>query len=187
MACVNASRIFWPTASTKGFDYLLHAFNPERILMRAQTRAFLDAGLRLLTPRERAALLLRDVEELPAAEVARLLNCSKATVRSHIANARTTDAGRGKPYRRLEAVLKAQKDEISGVEIDRITADTSDFQKVLNPGNPKADKNGYVSMPNVSLPVEMMNLSLATRTYQANAAVLKRYQQMVETTLELLR
>ena len=108
-------------------------------------------------------------------------------ISSNIANARTTDAGKGEPYRRLEAVLKAQKDEISGVQIDKITADTSDFQRMLDPGNPKADKNGYVSMPNVSLPVEMMNMSLATKTYQANAAVLKRYQQMVETTLELLR
>jgi len=42
----------------------------------------------VLTARERAALLLRDVEGLPAEEVARQLNCSKATVRSHIANAR---------------------------------------------------------------------------------------------------
>jgi len=33
----------------------------------------------------------------------------------------------------------------------------------------------------------MMNMAVATQTYQANAAVLKRYQQMVETTLELLR
>ena len=116
----------------------------------------------------------------------RAQNKQMEIISSNIANAQTTDAGKGEPYRRLEAVLKAQKDEISGVEIDRITADTSDFQKMLDPGNPKADKNGYVSMPNVSLPVEMMNLSLATRTYQANAAVLKRYQQMVETTLELL-
>jgi flagellar basal-body rod protein FlgC len=116
----------------------------------------------------------------------RAQNKQMEIISSNIANAQTTDAGKGEPYRRLEAVLKAQKDEISGVEIDRITADKSDFQKVLDPGNPKADKNGYVSMPNVSLPVEMMNLSLATRTYQANAAVLKRYQQMAETTLELL-
>jgi RNA polymerase sigma-70 factor, ECF subfamily len=65
-----------------------HDDNPERILMRAQTRAYLDAGLRLLTPRERAALLLRDVEGLPAEEVARRLNCSQATVRSHIAHSR---------------------------------------------------------------------------------------------------
>ena len=116
----------------------------------------------------------------------RAQNKQMEIISSNIANAQTADAGKGEPYRRLEAVLKAQKDEISGVEIDRITADTSDFQKVLDPGSPKADKNGYVSMPNVSLPVEMMNLSLATQTYQANAAVIKRYQQMVETTLELL-
>jgi RNA polymerase sigma-70 factor (ECF subfamily) len=44
--------------------------------------------LRLLSTRERTALLLRDVEGLPADEVAKELNCSKATVRSHIANAR---------------------------------------------------------------------------------------------------
>jgi RNA polymerase sigma-70 factor, ECF subfamily len=41
-----------------------------------------------LTAREKMALLLRDVEDLPAEEVALRLNCSKATVRSHIANAR---------------------------------------------------------------------------------------------------
>jgi flagellar basal body rod protein FlgC len=42
-------------------------------------------------------------------------------------------------------------------------------------------------MPNVQMPVEMMNLSVASRAYQANAAILKRYQKMIETTLELLR
>jgi flagellar basal-body rod protein FlgC len=117
----------------------------------------------------------------------RAQNKQMEMISSNIANARTTDTGKGEPYRRLEANLKTQKDEISGVQIDKITTDMSDFEKILDPGNPKADENGYVRMPNVSLPVEMMNLSIATRTYQANAAVLKRYQQMVETTLELLR
>lgn len=117
----------------------------------------------------------------------RAQNKQMEVISSNIANARTTDAGKGEPYRRLEAVFKTQTDEISGVEIGRIEKDMSSFDSVLDPGNPRADKNGYVRMPNVSLPVEMMNLSLATRTYQANAAVLKRYQQMVETTLELLR
>ncbi len=117
----------------------------------------------------------------------RAQNKQMEIISSNIANARTTDAGKGEPYRRLEAALKTQKDEISGVQIDKITKDMSDFERILDPGNPKADENGYVSMPNVSLPFEMMNLSIATRTYQANAAVLKRYQAMVETTLELLR
>jgi RNA polymerase sigma-70 factor (ECF subfamily) len=63
--------------------------SPEQALLRSEHREYLEDGLRLLSPRERAALLLRDVEGLPAEEVARRLDCSKATVRSHIANART--------------------------------------------------------------------------------------------------
>jgi RNA polymerase sigma-70 factor, ECF subfamily len=63
--------------------------SPEQALLRAEQRNYLEDGLRLLSPRERAAIMLRDVEGLPAEEVARRLDCSKATVRSHIANART--------------------------------------------------------------------------------------------------
>lgn len=62
--------------------------NPETAVLRAERRGMLERGLAVLTERERTALLLRDVEGLPAEEVARRLNCSKATVRSHIANAR---------------------------------------------------------------------------------------------------
>ena len=66
-----------------------HAESPEQLLLRSEHRSYLEDGLRLLSPREKAALILRDVEGLPAEEVARRLDCSKATVRSHIANART--------------------------------------------------------------------------------------------------
>jgi len=66
-----------------------HSETPEQILLRSEQRNYLEDGLRLLSARERAALMLRDVEGLPAEEVAKRLNCSKATVRSHIANART--------------------------------------------------------------------------------------------------
>src|SRR5579862_7150313 len=62
--------------------------SPEQAVLRSEHRAYLEEGLLVLTERERTALLLRDVEGLPAEEVARQLNCSKATVRSHIANAR---------------------------------------------------------------------------------------------------
>jgi len=63
--------------------------SPEQTLLRSEHRDYLEDGLRLLSARERAALMLRDVEGLAAEEVAQRLNCSKATVRSHIANART--------------------------------------------------------------------------------------------------
>ena len=62
--------------------------SPEQILLRAERQVYLEEGLAQLTERERLALVLRDVEGLPAEEVARRLNCTKATVRSHIANAR---------------------------------------------------------------------------------------------------
>ncbi|MGD0785229.1 MAG: flagellar basal body rod protein FlgC [Sedimentisphaerales bacterium] len=108
-------------------------------------------------------------------------------ISSNVANAQSTDNGNGQPYRRLEAKFKTDNNDVGGVSLEEIVADTSDFPKILNPGNPNADAQGYVTMPNVQLPVEMMNLNIAARAYQANTAVLKRYQEMVETTLELLK
>ncbi|MHC4075684.1 MAG: flagellar basal body rod protein FlgC [Planctomycetota bacterium] len=108
-------------------------------------------------------------------------------ISSNVANAQTTDNGDGQPYRRLEAVLKTDEDGMGGVSLDEVIADMSAFPKILKPSHPDADEQGYVTMPNVKLPVEMINLNIAARAYQANTAVLKRYQEMVETTLELLR
>jgi RNA polymerase sigma-70 factor (ECF subfamily) len=61
---------------------------PEQLLLRGERKVYLDDALATLTGRERMALLLRDVEDIPAEQVARQMNCSMATVRSHIANAR---------------------------------------------------------------------------------------------------
>lgn len=107
---------------------------------------------------------------------------------SNLVNSRTTDTGSGQPYRRLEAMLKTQTEGITGVEVSDIIEDKSEFQRVpASPGDPRADKDGYILMPNVNLSNEMINLNLASRAYQANAAILKRYQKMVESSLELLK
>jgi flagellar basal-body rod protein FlgC len=111
-------------------------------------------------------------------------------ISSNIANIQTTDAGNGQPYRRLIAEMAAETDnddQARGVEISDIVQDKSDFQYVLNPGHPQADENGYVAMPNVNWPKEITDLNIASKAYQANAAILKRYQKMVESSLELLR
>lgn len=62
--------------------------SPEQAVLRGEKRRYIEDGLRLLSERERAALILRDIEGLPAVEVAARIGCSPATVRSHIANAR---------------------------------------------------------------------------------------------------
>lgn len=63
--------------------------SPEESMLRGEYRTHLDGGLAALTERERTALVLRDLEDWPAEQVAKQMNCSMATVRSHIANART--------------------------------------------------------------------------------------------------
>jgi len=117
----------------------------------------------------------------------RAQNKNIGLISSNVANAQSTDNGDGSPYRRLEAVFKAAGDEIGGVILDEIAADMSELPRILKPGHPDADKQGYVAMPNVDMPIEMVNLTMAARAYQANVAVMKRYQRMVESTLELLR
>jgi len=105
----------------------------------------------------------------------------------NIANARTTRTEAGGPYRRKSVVLSAGAG-VGGVEVGSVTAETSGFlKKVYMPGHPDADEDGMVGMPNIDLPVEMINMMIASRAYQANAAILKRYQDMVNATLELLR
>jgi flagellar basal-body rod protein FlgC len=108
-------------------------------------------------------------------------------VGSNMANLQTTDAGNGEPYRRLIARFETDNKGIGGVTIKDVVKDSSPFQQIYKPGHPDADENGYVSMPNVDWPTEMINLGAASRAYQANAAILKRYQTMIESSLELLK
>jgi len=116
-------------------------------------------------------------------------NKNLSAIYSNVANARTTDAGGGQPYRRIEAIFKPQDshDPLGGVMVDKLAQDSSPFPELFDPTHPDADSSGYVRMPNVNLTAEMINLTIATRAYQANAAILKRYQQIVDTALELLR
>jgi len=108
-------------------------------------------------------------------------------IAGNIANAQTTRTVTGQPYRRKDVVLQTTADALGGVTILNVERDSSAFRQVLMPGHPEADKDGFVKMPNVDLPVELTNLATASRAYQANVAVLKRYQDMVEVTVELLR
>lgn len=109
-------------------------------------------------------------------------------VSANIANAMTTRTESGGPYCRRDVVLSARSEDLEGVEILDIVRDTtSDFRRIWKPGHPDADPEGYVRLPNVSLPMEMISLLTASRAYQANVAVMKRYGEMVDVTLELLR
>jgi len=109
-------------------------------------------------------------------------------IAGNIANSKTTRTGSGKPYRRRELVLSTDADGFGGPKIESVSPDTAtDFKRLHQPGHPDADQSGYVMMPNVDLPVEMINLVSASRAYQANAAVMKRHQEIMDAAIALLK
>jgi RNA polymerase sigma-70 factor (ECF subfamily) len=62
--------------------------NPQELVTSAERRRAIELSLRHLAPKERDALVLRDLEGLSTEEVARVLGASEATVRSHVSKAR---------------------------------------------------------------------------------------------------
>jgi RNA polymerase sigma-70 factor (ECF subfamily) len=62
--------------------------DPEQSVLFAQRRELIVAALDGLTPRERDAIVLRDLEGLSTAEVARILGTTETTVRSQISTGR---------------------------------------------------------------------------------------------------
>jgi RNA polymerase sigma-70 factor (ECF subfamily) len=61
----------------------------ETSVLNDERKRHLYTALKTLTERERKAVMMRDLAELPPSEVACQMQCTLATVRSHIANARS--------------------------------------------------------------------------------------------------
>ncbi|VTR96361.1 flagellar basal body rod protein : Flagellar basal-body rod protein FlgC OS=Marinitoga piezophila (strain DSM 14283 / JCM 11233 / KA3) GN=Marpi_1604 PE=4 SV=1: Flg_bb_rod: Flg_bbr_C [Gemmata massiliana] len=116
-------------------------------------------------------------------------------VANNIANANTTRSANGGPYRRQDVVfaevLGAARGgpggNLRGVEAVEMIEDPSDLPSVYQPGHPDADAAGNVRMPNVQLPIEMVNLLTAARAYEANLRTAQTFRQMNEQALALLR
>ena len=114
---------------------------------------------------------------------------------ANIANAYTTRTPDGTPYRRRDVVFAALLDQgrdlyglrVGGVRVQDIIEDRTPFQRVYNPGHPDADATGYVLMPNVNVPLEMVNLLTASRAYEANVKVLRAFRQMIEQAIQIAR
>ena len=58
-------------------------------------------------------------------------------------------------------------------------------RKVFDPKHPLADAQGYVSMPNVNVVEEMVNMMSASRSYQTNVEVMNTAKTLLLKTLTL--
>lgn len=123
-------------------------------------------------------------------------------ISKNIANANTTRTANGTPYRRQVVVFEGSENNMpfsqylndaskamigSGVKIKGIVEDQSPFKMQYDPGNPDADENGYVKMPNVDVMTEMVNMITASRAYEANVTAINSAKSMAMKALEIGR
>lgn len=113
-------------------------------------------------------------------------------VAQNIANAQTTRTPEGGPYQRkvvsFETELVRREGggaSLQGVRVGDITADRTPGQQVYNPQHPDAGADGLVTMPNVNLAYEMVDLITASRAYEANLSVVKNARQMAMKALDI--
>jgi flagellar basal-body rod protein FlgC len=113
---------------------------------------------------------------------------------SNIANAETTRTPEGGPYRRKDPVFQAMLLEetkdgtpVTGVGIAGIQTSPDPFISKYDPSHPDADANGMVQYPNVNPVEEMVNLTEASQSFQANIAVVRAVRTMELSAQDLLR
>ena len=112
-------------------------------------------------------------------------------IAENIANANSTSPVKGgDPYRRKIATVQPTFDrelDATLVTAGKPIPDKSDFKSQYDPGNPNADKQGYVKLPNVDSLVEIMDMREAQRSYQADLTVMDATKQMLSKTVDLLK
>lgn len=118
------------------------------------------------------------------------------TIAGNLANIETTRTDTGEPYRRKMVVMGTKPVEdfdsildtkTEGVRIEEIVEDQSPFREAYNPSHPDANKDGYLLKPNIDLIVEMTNMMMARKTFEANISAIKTTRQMVLKALEIGR
>jgi len=112
-------------------------------------------------------------------------------IAENIANASSTSqTPGGDPYRRRIATVSSEFDRQLGATLvapGRPQPDMSEFRKQYDPGNPAADKTGYVKLPNVNSLVEIMDMREAQRSYEADLTIMDATKSMLARTVDLLR
>jgi flagellar basal-body rod protein FlgC len=105
---------------------------------------------------------------------------------SNLANADSVAGPDGQPYRARQVVFEARgRDGLAGVGVSQVVEDPTPLRREYRPGDPNADDQGYVSLPNVKPVEEMVNMIEASRSYQANVEVLNTGKQLMTKTLTL--
>jgi len=107
---------------------------------------------------------------------------------SNLANADSVSGPDGQPYRARQVVFETASDgaqEVGGVRVAQVVEDQTPPRTVFDPKNPRANEEGYVTLPNVNVVEEMTNMISASRSYQANVEVLNTAKTLMAKTLTI--
>lgn len=114
-------------------------------------------------------------------------------IANNLANVNTTRNDKGEPavYRRKEVIFKVGNpletgSHRYGVRVKGVRPDKAELRMEYRPNHPDADRNGYVKMPNVRPPLEMIDMIEASRAYEANITSIQVTRAMNKKSLELL-
>jgi len=110
------------------------------------------------------------------------------TVASNLANADSATSANGQPYKARQVVFAAApvgSAGATGVNVAAVIEDPSPMKMVFDPKNPLADEKGYVTMPNVNVVEEMVNMISASRSYQSNVEMMNTTKTLLLKTLNL--
>ncbi len=125
-------------------------------------------------------------------------------VAANMANAETTRTADGGPYQRQHVVFSSEAppqsfagqlmaqagqsgQEIGGVRVSAVVADQGSPLRRYDPGHPDADKDGYVSYPDINPLTEMVDLMGATRAYGLNSSAVQAEKSMLSSSLDILK
>jgi len=114
-------------------------------------------------------------------------------VASNLANADSVAGPDGQPYRARQVVFAAQpvqggamlEGAALGVRVTGVVEDLAPPRIIFDPKNPAANEQGYVTMPNVNVVEEMVNMISASRAYQSNVEVMNTAKTLMQKTLAL--
>ena len=113
---------------------------------------------------------------------------------SNLANADSTTGPDGQPYKAKQVVFAVNPiggartgsgQQVGGVQVTGVIDDPTPMKTSYDPGNPAADANGYVQMPNVDPVQEMVNMISASRSYQTNVELMNTAKTLLLKTLAI--
>ena len=114
---------------------------------------------------------------------------------SNLANAQTTQAAGGGPYKRRDVILSSVDvpgamgtefaQAVRGVAVTQIAQDATPPRLEYDPGHPQANAQGYVAYPNVNPVEEMVDMITASRAYEAGVTALSTAVDMAERAMSI--